>query len=137
MRHVLIALLKAYRFAISPLYGNVCRYWPTCSAYALRSVEVHGAARGTWLTLRRLARCHPWAIGGYDPVPGTPEATAWAVDPTNPDRADDAGHGPSHGHDGRACRDHHPDLERDEVTRHGAERPRTRHRVDTLAELTS
>ncbi len=56
-----------------PLYGNVCRYYPSCSAYALRAVEVHGAARGSWLALRRLLRCHPWAAGGYDPVPGTPE----------------------------------------------------------------
>jgi putative membrane protein insertion efficiency factor len=69
MRVVLVALLKAYRFAISPLYGQVCRYYPTCSAYALEAVETHGAARGTWLAARRVARCHPWAAGGVDPVP--------------------------------------------------------------------
>ena len=69
MKHVLIALLKAYRFAISPLYGQVCRYHPTCSAYALEAVTQHGAVRGTWLSVRRIARCHPWAAGGYDPVP--------------------------------------------------------------------
>src|SRR4030095_692272 len=73
MKYVLIGLLKLYRLVISPLYGNVCRYYPSCSAYALRAVEVHGAARGSWLALRRLLRCHPWAPGGYDPVPGTPE----------------------------------------------------------------
>jgi putative membrane protein insertion efficiency factor len=73
MKYLLIGLLKLYRLLISPLYGNVCRYYPSCSAYALRAVEVHGAARGSWLTLRRLLRCHPWAPGGYDPVPGTPE----------------------------------------------------------------
>lgn len=73
MKYVLIGLLKLYRLVISPLYGNVCKYYPTCSAYALRAVQVHGAARGTWLTARRLLRCHPWAPGGYDPVPGTPE----------------------------------------------------------------
>ncbi|MFZ0140873.1 MAG: membrane protein insertion efficiency factor YidD [Aeromicrobium sp.] len=69
MKYVLIALLKAYRFAISPLYGQVCRYHPTCSAYALEAVQSHGALRGTWLAMRRVARCHPWAAGGYDPVP--------------------------------------------------------------------
>lgn len=73
MKHVLIVLLKAYRLMISPLYGNVCRYYPSCSAYALRAVEVHGAVKGSWLAGRRLLRCHPWTLGGYDPVPGTPE----------------------------------------------------------------
>ena len=75
MKYVLIVLLKAYRLVISPLYGNVCRYYPSCSAYALRAVQVHGAVKGPWLAGRRLARCHPWTAGGYDPVPGTPE---WA-----------------------------------------------------------
>ncbi len=73
MKHVLIGLLKVYRLVVSPLYGNVCRYYPSCSAYALRAVEVHGAVRGSWLAARRLLRCHPWTPGGYDPVPGTPE----------------------------------------------------------------
>ncbi len=71
MKYVLIGLLKAYRLVISPLYGNVCRYYPSCSAYALTAVQHHGAARGSWLAARRLLRCHPWARGGYDPVPGT------------------------------------------------------------------
>ncbi len=74
MKYLLIGLLKLYRLLISPLYGNVCRYYPSCSAYALRAVSVHGAVKGSWLTIRRLLRCHPWAPGGYDPVPGTPEA---------------------------------------------------------------
>lgn len=69
MKHVLIAVLRGYRFLISPLYGQVCRYHPTCSAYALESITVHGALTGTWLAVRRVARCHPWALGGYDPVP--------------------------------------------------------------------
>jgi len=69
VKHVLVALLKAYRLLISPLYGQVCRYHPSCSAYALGAVETHGSVRGTWLTARRLVRCHPWAAGGYDPVP--------------------------------------------------------------------
>lgn len=71
MKYVLIGLLKAYRVVISPLYGNVCRYYPSCSAYALTAVQTHGAARGSWLAANRLLRCHPWARGGYDPVPGT------------------------------------------------------------------
>lgn len=65
----LIGLLKAYRLLISPLYGQVCRYHPSCSAYALEAVTEHGSLRGSWLAVRRLARCHPWAAGGYDPVP--------------------------------------------------------------------
>ncbi|MCW2852998.1 MAG: yidD [Nocardioides sp.] len=69
MRYVVIGLLKAYRAVISPLYGQVCRYHPSCSAYALEAVQQHGTVRGGWLAARRLARCHPWAAGGYDPVP--------------------------------------------------------------------
>ncbi|MFC6148536.1 MULTISPECIES: membrane protein insertion efficiency factor YidD [Mumia] len=82
MKTVLVALLKAYRFAISPLYGQVCRYYPSCSAYALAAVEEHGAARGSWLAARRLARCHPWAAGGLDPVP--PRSAARGSSPTPP-----------------------------------------------------
>ncbi|MGC3955178.1 MAG: membrane protein insertion efficiency factor YidD [Propionicimonas sp.] len=80
MKYLLIGLLKVYRAVISPLYGNVCKYYPTCSAYALEAVTVHGAIKGSWLAARRLASCHPWSLGGYDPVPGTPAAAAWEAE---------------------------------------------------------
>ncbi|MFZ1409863.1 MAG: membrane protein insertion efficiency factor YidD [Micropruina sp.] len=92
MKHVLLALLRTYRAVISPLYGNVCKYYPTCSAYSLHAVEVHGAARGSWLTLRRLGRCHPWSLGGYDPVPGTPEAEEWAAEQARASHQDTGHH---------------------------------------------
>ncbi|WP_238342919.1 membrane protein insertion efficiency factor YidD [Nocardioides cynanchi] len=68
-QYLLIGVLRLYRLAISPLYGQVCRYHPSCSAYALGSVTEYGAVRGVWMSARRLLRCHPWAPGGYDPVP--------------------------------------------------------------------
>lgn len=71
MRWAVIALLRAYRAVISPLYGPVCRYHPSCSAYALSAVTRFGAVRGTWMAARRVLRCNPWSLGGYDPVPGT------------------------------------------------------------------
>ena len=63
------ALILSYRWCVSPLLGPSCRYYPTCSAYALEAVESHGALRGAWLGLKRILRCHPWHEGGYDPVP--------------------------------------------------------------------
>ena len=76
VRWALIGFLRAYRLVISPLYGQVCRYHPSCSAYALEAVTSHGSVRGTWLAVRRLGRCHPWAAGGYDPVPPSSAATS-------------------------------------------------------------
>lgn len=58
-----------YRYMLSPWLGPNCRYAPSCSSYALEALDRHGAIFGTWLTLRRLARCHPWGASGYDPVP--------------------------------------------------------------------
>ena len=65
-------LIRGYQRWISPLLGSNCRYYPTCSAYALEAVQHHGAIRGGWLGLRRIARCHPFREGGYDPVPRVP-----------------------------------------------------------------
>jgi putative membrane protein insertion efficiency factor len=64
----LINLVKAYRLLLSPSLGSNCRFEPTCSAYSLQALQAHGAAAGTYLTLYRLARCHPWCDGGLDPV---------------------------------------------------------------------
>jgi putative membrane protein insertion efficiency factor len=69
MRRPLLLLLRAYRFALSPLVGNQCRFAPTCSQYAMDAIQAHGAARGTLLALRRVVKCHPWHAGGLDPVP--------------------------------------------------------------------
>lgn len=69
MRWILITIVRAYQVAISPLLPASCRYYPSCSAYAIEALERHGARKGGWLALRRLARCHPFRPGGYDPVP--------------------------------------------------------------------
>jgi putative membrane protein insertion efficiency factor len=69
VKFLLIGLIRAFRFVTSTMYGQVCRYYPTCSAYALEAITVHGSIKGAWLALRRLLRCHPWTPGGYDPVP--------------------------------------------------------------------
>ncbi|HBG99260.1 MAG: membrane protein insertion efficiency factor YidD [Rhodobacteraceae bacterium] len=61
--------VRGYRLIFSPFVGHNCRYHPTCSAYALEALEKHGALKGGWLTLRRLARCHPWGASGIDNVP--------------------------------------------------------------------
>lgn len=65
----LLGLVGLYRLLISPWLGNNCRFEPSCSAYAIEALEKHGAFRGSRLTLRRIARCHPWGGSGYDPVP--------------------------------------------------------------------
>ncbi len=69
MNRLLVWLLRGYQLMVSPMLGQNCRFYPTCSNYAIEAVKVHGAARGSWLALRRVCRCHPWHPGGVDPVP--------------------------------------------------------------------
>ncbi|ULQ48234.1 membrane protein insertion efficiency factor YidD [Flagellatimonas centrodinii] len=77
IRALLIACIRVYQRLISPLLPPRCRYYPSCSHYAVQALQVHGPLRGSGLALRRILRCHPLAPGGYDPVPGT--------DPEHPD----------------------------------------------------
>ncbi|CAG9175417.1 membrane protein insertion efficiency factor YidD [Cupriavidus pampae] len=69
MKRILLALLRIYKIALSPYLGSQCRFLPTCSEYARDAVTLHGATRGSWMAACRLCRCHPFAQGGYDPVP--------------------------------------------------------------------
>lgn len=68
-RRSLMAVVRTYQLMLSPLLPPSCRFTPSCSVYAHEALTRHGAVRGTWLAARRLARCHPWNPGGYDPVP--------------------------------------------------------------------
>jgi uncharacterized protein len=83
-------LLTGYRTFVSPLLGPRCRFYPSCSAYALEAVQVHGALRGSWLAARRLSRCHPFHAGGLDPVP--PRAAKPAPDTAESARTVSAPH---------------------------------------------
>ena len=69
MRELVVLPVRLYQYCISPLLPAACRFYPSCSNYVLQAVLRHGIARGGWLGLRRLASCHPWSPGGYDPVP--------------------------------------------------------------------
>jgi putative membrane protein insertion efficiency factor len=68
-RRLLAGLIRGYQVTLSPLLPPACRFYPSCSHYALEAVNRHGALKGSWLAARRLARCHPFNAGGYDPVP--------------------------------------------------------------------
>ena len=69
LKNVLILIIKGYQKGLSPLLGSRCRYYPTCSSYAVESIETYGAFKGLWMSLKRIGRCHPLAEGGFDPVP--------------------------------------------------------------------
>lgn len=71
MKWILIGLVQFYRWVISPMLGPRCRFYPTCSEYALIALREYGAVKGSWLAVKRIARCHPGCEGGFDPVPGT------------------------------------------------------------------
>ena len=73
MRKFLVLLLRFYRLSLSSFLGYNCRFYPSCSQYAIEAIECHGALWGTWLALRRILRCHPWHPGGVDPVPKVTE----------------------------------------------------------------
>ena len=72
---LLVAIVTAYRRFLSPLLGQRCRFAPSCSAYAVEALTTYGAARGSWLAIRRIGRCHPFHPGGHDPVPPRASAT--------------------------------------------------------------
>jgi putative membrane protein insertion efficiency factor len=69
MARFLIWLIHGYQYLLSPMLGNNCRFTPSCSHYSCQALQHYGALRGSWLTLRRLSRCHPWHAGGHDPLP--------------------------------------------------------------------
>ncbi|HSW82947.1 MAG TPA: membrane protein insertion efficiency factor YidD [Usitatibacter sp.] len=69
MSNLLLAVIRGYRYLLSPWWGGQCRFTPTCSEYAMDAIHAHGALRGTWLAMRRVSKCHPWHHGGFDPAP--------------------------------------------------------------------
>ena len=69
MRKILVQTIRFYQYFLSPWLGSRCRYYPTCSQYAIEAVTLHGPIRGLWFALKRIGRCHPWHDGGHDPVP--------------------------------------------------------------------
>ncbi len=69
MRKIIVLIIRFYQYFLSPWLGSRCRYYPTCSQYAIEAVTLHGPIRGLWFALKRIGRCHPWHDGGHDPVP--------------------------------------------------------------------
>jgi putative membrane protein insertion efficiency factor len=86
---LLLAVFRIWQLVVSPTYGDVCRFYPSCSAYGVEAVRVHGAVRGGWLAVRRIARCHPWNPGGVDPVPPTSDRRHAACPATSELATDD------------------------------------------------
>ena len=84
LKRLLMGLVRAYQLLISPMLGGSCRFEPTCSSYALQSLDQHGAATGSYLALRRIVRCQPWCDGGHDPVPAErPRLFSQLLSPTS------------------------------------------------------
>ncbi|WP_029011062.1 membrane protein insertion efficiency factor YidD [Azospirillum halopraeferens] len=98
MTHILRALVILYQWTLSPFIGQTCRYLPTCSNYALDALSKHGAIRGSWLTIRRLSRCHPWGGSGYDPVPEPGQPAARDGRASHDHGTCGGSHGPAHHH---------------------------------------
>ncbi|MCD6139118.1 MAG: membrane protein insertion efficiency factor YidD [Deltaproteobacteria bacterium] len=69
MRVILLTLIRAYQYILSPLFPPACRFYPTCSEYTYQAVQRHGALKGSWMAAKRILRCHPFHPGGFDPVP--------------------------------------------------------------------
>lgn len=69
LSHILFFLIRGYKTLISPLFPPSCRYYPTCSSYSMEAIQKYGPLKGSWMGAKRIARCHPWHEGGYDPVP--------------------------------------------------------------------
>jgi len=69
MKQILLFFIKGYQWLISPLFPPSCRFTPSCSSYSIEAISKYGAIKGSWLTVKRILRCHPWNSGGYDPVP--------------------------------------------------------------------
>ena len=86
MQRVLLALIRAYQLTLSPIVGYHCRFTPSCSRYAAEAIEIHGPARGSWLAIRRIGRCHPFCEGGLDPVPKPEPAPPKVDSDAGPDR---------------------------------------------------
>lgn len=87
-----IGIIRLYQLVLSPILGPRCRFQPTCSSYAIEAIQIHGGLKGSWLAIRRIARCHPWGGDGYDPVPVT-EGTAKKDEDINNQTAGDAADG--------------------------------------------
>ena len=86
MQALLISIVRGYRIFFSPWLGSSCRFEPTCSVYALQALQAHGAASGAYLTVSRIARCHPWCAGGQDPVPAEKPRLFTRLIPTSSDK---------------------------------------------------